>query len=545
MVEITPASQNTMPTPQVWGTIYKFTPKPQQQATGKYFTGMSLDEEKRLAQLVNQKYPDLSPEEKSAKFMKIWQSVTWGKPQQQQPQKQGFWDFMRESLNQFTQPARQFIWWAASGVPSFIWNTAWAIVEWWKAIWQWLNAIDRAVTWQNVQTPQWLENVWTDIIDAWEQAKEGIQQAFWEDVPWAAFTKWWELATDIWLSLVWMKDPSAWALTLKWVWQRALKWGIEWARYSVGQEWQIDPKEVWLWALFEVVIPAWAEIAKETRQLLKWWKPEKMLLQAMNPRYNTLSRGKNVKEILNKAKRADEIIVEQWLIPKNTSERVLAHKTAMENVRNQIESKMEGVKWIKTIDFNQVAKSMKDYVTKNPALKDQNPTEYQKVLDLIDIQKKLWNKSVVYGENVNQIWNSTINNWGDQKVSDFVMNAMKAWKKSLTDQMDEVLSRVPWEFSNLKKDYWALSSTYQDVIKSDIQNLRKKWLWLTETYSRIEWLWDIIWSLGWIIWWNNPIPWLAKWAAKLAIWKQLQKLRDPDYLIEAWFKVLNEIKKAQ
>ena len=119
---------------------------------------------------------------------------------------------------------------------------------------------------------------------------------------------------------------------------------------------------------------------------------------------------------------------------------------------------------------------------------------------------------------------------------------MMNWLKEATHEIwvieDTLLSEIPWEFQSLKNDFWALADTYEDVFKADMKNQRRKWAWLTETYSRLEWLWDIANWVLWVLTWKWDLASVGKWATKLLVWKSLAKASDVDFLIEQGFKGL-------
>lgn len=137
-----------------------------------------------------------------------------------------------------------------------------------------------------------------------------------------------------------------------------------------------------------------------------------------------------------------------------------------------------------------------------------------------------------------------INNRWDAKVGDVYQNGMKQVTRAIGEAEDRLLSKIPWEFQALKDNFAALKSTYEDVLKADIKNQRNKWIWLVQSYSRIEWVADILWwSLSVLTRGGEWLKDVVKWAGKLLMWKSLKKATDPDFLIKEWFEwLVNKLK---
>ena len=83
----------------------------------------------------------------------------------------------------------------------------------------------------------------------------------------------------------------------------------------------------------------------------------KELFKATSPSYNTLSKSKDIKNIVSKAKLADEAVVEYGFKPINTTERVAAYKDTMkkvwsevEKVRGKVSTKFDAKKLADTVD---------------------------------------------------------------------------------------------------------------------------------------------------------------------------------------------------
>ena len=427
----------------------------------------------------------------------------------------------------YTMPEAFARWWAWA-LESFFSPLTWVI---WEGIETWIEKIPDEIKQKVIEeatpTIEWVKE--------WYNNQSPEQQRQLDNI-WV-----W---VDLLLNFVWGKAiEQTWKQTLKQTWKTIWKTTWLWKQVITKSKDVTKPITKLKWKAWEFI---W-----EQKQAIKTlvWKWEKTVetsqnkaFKALNPTINKLSKNRWLKSLQNKANRANEIIVEKWYIPKDTQTRADFHQKAMKDTWKQIENKIE---WNKAkIDFKKVSKSIDDYLKENPALKEINPTDYKKLVELSKNYSKMGNKDVIFAENAKQILNWMVKNWGEwEKLSQVVSNWFKRATKNLWEQLDDVLSNIPWEFSKLKKDYWALAETLEDTIKANIVNLRKKGYWLTESYSRIEWLSDLSeWLFSIVGKPSDVVPKVTRWLAKLAVWKRLEQLRDPDILIKDAFETLSNLK---
>lgn len=262
------------------------------------------------------------------------------------------------------------------------------------------------------------------------------------------------------------------------------------------------------------------------------------LYKAQEPRMNTLTSKKDLERRRWNSDRANQLIVENGYTPTNTAERLEAHKATLDKIWNQVKSKINEWKWV-TVDQTSIINALENYINEkknlNVAAIEWDIAALEKELESLKQSQEQWTADLPVLENKKQVYND-IANWKEHEAS----KVYNDWIKLITSEIwkieDNLLSQIPWEFSNLKKDVGALIDSYEDVFKADMKNQRSKWMWITEAYSRIEWVWDIIEWAMWIFKWD----WgkVIKWAGKVLLWKSLAKAKDVDFLIEQWFKEL-------
>ena len=286
--------------------------------------------------------------------------------------------------------------------------------------------------------------------------------------------------------------------------------------------------------ILDKVTDYWAELITNTVSA------QDKLYKAQEPRMNTLTSKKNLENRRANSDRANQLIVENGYLPTNTSERVEAHQATLNKLWNQVKSKINEWKWI-PVDQSSIIEVLENYINEkknlNVAAIEWDIAALEKELESLKKSQEEWTADLPVLENKKQVYND-IANWKEHEAS----KVYNDWIKLITAEIwkieDQLLSEIPWEFSNLKKDVWALIDSYEDVFKADMKNQRSKGVWLTEAYSRIEWIWDMIeWAL-WIFKWE----WgkVIQWAWKVLLWKSLAKAKDSDFLIEQGFKGLAE-----
>lgn len=262
------------------------------------------------------------------------------------------------------------------------------------------------------------------------------------------------------------------------------------------------------------------------------------LYKAQEPRMNVLSNKKNLERRRANSDRANVLIVENGYTPTNTAERLEAHQSTLNKLWSQIKEQVNKWKWV-TVDQTPIIEALRNYIEEKKALNiawvESDIAALEKELASMERAQAEGKTDLPILENKKQVFNDIID-WKGQEASEVYKWGIKLITQEIWKIEDSILSELPWEFAQQKRDVGALLDTYEDVFKADMKNQRSKWLWLAETYSRIEWIWDIIeWATGIFKWdWGKVL----KWAGKVLLWKSLAKAKDVDFLIEQWFKEL-------
>ena len=320
-------------------------------------------------------------------------------------------------------------------------------------------------------------------------------------------------------SVTWMPDRLLWGTDslaggAKWLMSKATKW-VDNAGNVLDRAAEWGAKKI-----------TWTATAQDK------------LYKAQEPRMNILSEKKNLERRRANSDRANELILDNGYKPTNTAERLDAHQKTLNKLWGQVMDKVNAQEWV-NVDQSSMITALSDYIRSKKKLWVAWISSDIKALEAeLKSLKKMqaeWNTDIPTLEAKKQVLNDLIDRKG-QEASEVYKWGIKLLTQEIWKIEDSIISQIPWEFSELKRDVGALLDSYEDVFKADMKNQRKKWLWLTETYSRIEWIGDTLWGIVKLFWWDASG--LVKWLWKLALGKSLAKASDVDFLIKQWFEDL-------
>lgn len=320
-------------------------------------------------------------------------------------------------------------------------------------------------------------------------------------------------------SVTWMPDRLLWGTDslaggAKWLMSKATKW-VDNAGNVIDRAAEWGAKKI-----------TWTATAQDK------------LYKAQEPRMNILSEKKNLERRRANSDRANELILDNGYKPTNTSERLDAHQKTLNKLWGQVMEKVNAQEWV-NVDQSSMITALSDYIKSKKKLWVAWISSDIKALEAeLKSLKKMqaeWNTDIPTLEAKKQVLNDLIDRKG-QEASEVYKWGIKLLTQEIWKIEDSIISQIPWEFSELKRDVGALLDSYEDVFKADMKNQRKKWLGLTETYSRIEWIGDTLWGIVKLFW--GDASGLVKWLWKLALGKSLAKASDVDFLIKQWFEDL-------
>lgn len=276
------------------------------------------------------------------------------------------------------------------------------------------------------------------------------------------------------------------------------------------------------------------------------WSAE--LFKATSPSYNVLAKSKDIWKIKQKARIADEAVVEAWYIPKTTTERVDAYKWTMKKVWDEIEKARWSVsEKYKSDSIANTIKSEIENMKVNGKIPPSLESDVTALLKEADFYKSLWDVSLPDLWVIRSNINARLTFWDKTQFSDAYNAVMKKVITAIKEWEDAVLTKNAGKAtSGLLAKYWSLRSMLDDVIKQDIKASRAKWLPIEESFGRISglaemagWVWQIV---------MNPkqaIPSIVSGGSKVILWKVAWKMKDPDYLIKTGYEKLLQSKKPK
>lgn len=276
------------------------------------------------------------------------------------------------------------------------------------------------------------------------------------------------------------------------------------------------------------------------------WSAE--LFKATSPSYNVLAKSKDIWKIKQKARVADEAVVEAWYIPKTTTERVDAYKWTMKKVWDEIEKARWSVsEKYKSDSIANTIKSEIENMKVNGKIPPSLESDVTALLKEADFYKSLWDVSLPDLWVIRSNINARLTFWDKTQFSDAYNAVMKKVITAIKEWEDAVLTKNAGKAtSGLLAKYWSLRSMLDDIIKQDIKASRAKWLPIEESFGRISglaemagWVWQIV---------MNPkqaIPSIVSGGSKVILWKVAWKMKDPDYLIKTGYEKLLQSKKPK
>lgn len=446
------------------------------------------------------------------------------------------WSFIKTATataRGVTNPFDSIIW---------LWKLAFT-KEWHNAIKERYWSIDNFME-TVTKDPVWVASDILTIIQWWANIASR-----WAKIAWYADeasrlsniskTAWWAadlgLSTAIpkWLQKVTQLWDKLWQKGLLWqAWQKVVQWLVSWT-----QPLQTAKDAYW-------VVQEAKPIEYIASKILWTTEDQWKLFQAQEPRLWQLNKSIDYKKLRENSDIANTEIVNAWYKPTDTASRAEAHANTMQNIwDNEIKARI-GTEY--DIDLNSVADVIDDFVAKqSDAGLVKNKWQLAELTAQAKEFRRMGTVDGAKGEFIKEMINSQINNRWDSSIGDVYKNGMKDATRQLWKNLDDAFSRIPWEFADAKRRFGALKATYTDVVKADLKAQKAKWLWLTETFSRIEWFGDILWGIWGMIVGKNPIPEVLKGWAKLLAGKVLKKLKDNDFLIQEWFEWLSKTATPQ
>lgn len=274
----------------------------------------------------------------------------------------------------------------------------------------------------------------------------------------------------------------------------------------------------------------------------------KELFKATSPSYNTLAKSKDIRKIVEKAKVADDAIIAYGKKPTTTSERVTAYNETMKSVWSDIEK----VRWSVKTKYNawDLADVIDEEISKisvwgvvNPALKSDidalmKQSEYFRKIGQVDIPT-LGNQRTLI--NAMTDWGSTT------QFGNTFSSTMKKVASKIRESEDAIIgSSGGWKVWEKLRQYGALRSMYDDIVKQDIKALRSKWMGIEESFGRISGISETLWGIAQIVF--NPkqaLPSILSGGSKVLLGKVAWKLKDPDYLIKTGYEKLLKSKPSK
>jgi len=237
-------------------------------------------------------------------------------------------------------------------------------------------------------------------------------------------------------------------------------------------------------------------------------------------------------QITKEIELANSMIRKAWLKPKSIAEYNTALKTNLQKLGSEIEAKTKQKLYVNLTDTANKLKNLAN----SPAIQRLDPAWAKELKSMAARMRiKQWFLKVEDAEMMNQIINDTLRN--PATASETTKRGFQIIVWDLRDKLDDAISKIPWEFKELKKSYWALRNVYRDGISREIVYNRANPEWLISSYSKIEWGSDFMSGImkmaGLDV--KGGIADIAKWLTKNKLGQVIKTKNDPNYIINKIF----------
>ena len=260
------------------------------------------------------------------------------------------------------------------------------------------------------------------------------------------------------------------------------------------------------------------------------------LFKAQNPSLNRLGRKDKSYEVKKeKANRANELIVERGYLPKNAEERMNAHRETMkalwdENIWRGLKEKANVM-----VDANEIADAMQQEIAHygNGQLLSVHKNDYKRAMQDIANLRKMKSISISDAENYKQQINMAVDWNNNPTAGEVYQKALRGATRKIGEIEDRIISEIPGEFAQFKKDYGALKDGMEDVTKAYLKEAKRNGMGIMESYGRFEGLGDVLTAFT-----SGKPHNIVTGIGKIVLGKAYGRAKDINFLIEKWFKQL-------
>lgn len=264
-------------------------------------------------------------------------------------------------------------------------------------------------------------------------------------------------------------------------------------------------------------------IAKESKDVTRAIKP-------------ALSTRRDKRAFSKTLETANQRIIDDGHQPTDLQSYADSLRDSKKKVWGEVETALKSVGDDTKVDLIPIATALRD-MAKSPAMLRADPKAAAKVkslaLNLVKNGKKI---SVQDAEDLKQFINAELSGtFGKFNLSDTEINSKKLVTDLIGKQLDEKLSKVPGEFSNLKSTYGALKQTEDDVLKRLIVHGRQNPESLVDSMAKISGVGNIIESIA-----NVQFGSALKGVAQMAVGKIQKNANDADLIIKKAFEAMNK-----
>lgn len=276
-------------------------------------------------------------------------------------------------------------------------------------------------------------------------------------------------------------------------------------------------------------------VTKDTLQVLGRSNETKATTEVFKAIKPSITVGRNLSTAKETVGKANKAIIDLGIkAPTNVREYTTALTEAKQRVWQQIETKLSGAGTTK-VDIGTIADRVKQ-MADDPNLLRIDQRAASKLANIArSLESQGREMSVADAESLKQYINSELKGaFGKFNLSNAEQNAKKMITAEIGKQLDDILSSVPNEFSDMKKLYGAVRQTEEDALKRLVVFERQNPQGLIESYSKISGVGNIIKGVATL----NPSE-VVKGASEVIMGQVQRRANDADTLIKKAFERLD------
>ena len=181
------------------------------------------------------------------------------------------------------------------------------------------------------------------------------------------------------------------------------------------------------------------------------------------------------------------------------------------------------------VDANEIADAMQQEIAHygNGQLLSVHKNDYKRAMQDIANLRKMKSISISDAENYKQQINMAVDWNNNPTAGEVYQKALRGATRKIGEIEDRIISEIPGEFAQFKKDYGALKDGMEDVTKAYLKEAKRNGMGIMESYGRFEGLGDVLTAFT-----SGKPHNIVTGKGKIVLGKAYGRAKDINFLIE-------------